>query len=126
MAETGTSRPYGTVRNLIRSHARRGGNKQSRAGGSDPLLLDDQGTKHRNTRVSMRYKQKFQTAQVIRSPGNNTFNPFSILPAGERGHALTLINHCAFILPPHFLGRLYLPQKAFLGILEKLPQSRKS
>jgi hypothetical protein len=105
VTETGKARPHGTIRNLIRSHARRGRIKQLKVVAPDLVLneeeennirdIRDQDTKSRSPWMSKSYKQKIQNAQVDRGPGNNAFDTFSILPVGEQGHALALINHCA-------------------------------
>jgi hypothetical protein len=106
VVETGNARPDGIIRNLIRSHARRGKTKQSRVVAPDPVFLNkdkenevtDQNTRRRNPRMSIQCKQKVKNAQVNRGPGNNASDPFGILPVSEHGHTLALINHCALPL----------------------------
>jgi hypothetical protein len=87
VAESGTTRPQGTVRNLIRSHARRKVKRTRDKPGQDVQMVS------RVTRIKL--------PDPHGARGNHVFDPFSPLPSvapGEFNVVQELLQHCKSII----------------------------
>lgn len=115
MAESGTTRPQGTVRNLIRSQARR---KPKNAGENShqvrekiadrgPQQVLDSGTP--NLSLTQTGSPRGRLPDPHGTPGNHVFDPFSPLPSvttKELGVVQDLLKHCVSILTINVLSMI--------------------
>jgi hypothetical protein len=105
--ETGTSRPSGTLRDLIRSNARRKSRRRPRKSGGLTNLQprsneNDSKNAHpfglSGSNSSIQHRSDATNVRFYRGPECNAIDPFHTLPIGEEGQSQFLIYHCGFYL----------------------------
>jgi hypothetical protein len=96
--ETGTERPRGTNRRMIRSQAR---TKRS-AGRKNVTSKDKLGEVENNPSKKPKKvrvpDQRSSALILVPQPGTEGRDPFSALPVSKHGHADELLHYCRFLL----------------------------